>query len=68
MKKKGLGLAARLSIAVSIMLLAANFLLGAALITESRNALRQMVNYRMLDISNTAADSESEYSLQRKKR
>ncbi len=56
MKKKGLGLAARLSIAVSIMLLAANFLLGAALITESRNALRQLVNYRMLDISNTAAD------------
>ncbi len=50
------GFAARLVIIISILLLSANLLMGMRLVNDSRKALKTLIQNRMLDISNTAAD------------
>lgn len=54
--KKAPGFATRLAIVISVLLLAANLLLGVILVGNSRTALKTLIDNRMLDISNTAAD------------
>ena len=50
------GLTIRLVIFISILLLAVNLLLGLVLVNSSKRALTTLIQYRMLDISNSAAD------------
>ena len=56
MAGKTIGLRARAIIIVSIFLLVTNCVLGAALMAQSRNAMKTLIDERMLDIVNTAAD------------
>ncbi len=56
MKKRRLSFSAELSIIVSLILLAANIILGKVLLDNSRRAIMEQIDNRMLDIVNTAAD------------
>lgn len=55
MKKNKISITTPLIAAVTILLVAANLLLGFILTTQSRKVMRQLTEARMLDISNTAA-------------
>ena len=55
-KVKKPGFAGRFIIIISVLLLAANTVLGVVLATHSRTALKTLIDNRMLDISNSAAD------------
>ncbi len=48
-------LTVRLALILSILLLAANTLLGAILVHNSRTAMKSLIDHRMLDIVNTAS-------------
>jgi len=50
------GFSVRLAIMTSLLLLAANLLLGFNLMKNSRIAMKTLIDNRMLDISNSAAD------------
>ncbi|WP_294427801.1 ATP-binding protein [uncultured Treponema sp.] len=54
--KKLPGFATKFAITVSVLLLSANIFLGFMLTDTSRSALKILIQNRMLDISNTAAD------------
>ena len=56
MKNHKPGFATRLAIVISALLLAANMLLGIVLMNNSQTAIKTLIDNRMLDISNTAAD------------
>ncbi len=56
MKKRTPGFAVRLAIVASVLLLAANMILGIVLVSNSRAAMKTLIDERMLDIANTAAD------------
>lgn len=56
MKRKRLGLTGAYMIGICVLLLAANVSLGLMLTDQSRDALKTLIQNRMLDISNTAAD------------
>lgn len=55
MKRQGISLTTQVVILVSAMLLILNIVLGVFLIFESRKTMMELVNARMLDVSNTAA-------------
>ncbi len=55
-KRRTPGFTVRLSIIASVLLLAANMILGFILVSNSRAALKTVIDERMLDIANTAAD------------
>ena len=55
-KKTGIGLRARIILIASVFLLVTNLALGAALMRQSRNAMKTQIDERMLDVANTAAD------------
>lgn len=56
MGKKKLGFSLRMAVFTSLLLLAANLLLGFILVNQSKDALKHLIDNRMLDIANTAAD------------
>ncbi len=56
MNKRRLSFSAELSVIVSLILLAANIILGKVLLDNSRKAIMEQIDNRMLDIVNTAAD------------
>lgn len=56
MKKKAPSFILRLVIITSVFLLTANLLLGFVLMSNSHSALKTLIDNRMLDIANTAAD------------
>ena len=56
MKIKRIGFATKLIVLLSILLLLANALLGWVLYVHSKDALSSIIQERMLDISNSAAD------------
>ncbi len=56
LKQRKPGLVAKLAIIVSVLLIAANLFLGIILINQSRNAIKTLIQNRMLDIVNSAAD------------
>ena len=49
------GFTVKLAVVISVLLLAANLLLGAILINNSRTAMKTLISERMLDIAKTAA-------------
>ncbi len=53
--KKKLGLRARIILVASAFMLATNLALGAALMQQSRRAMKTLIDERMLDVVNTAA-------------
>ncbi|MBQ1420700.1 MAG: hypothetical protein IIZ02_04665, partial [Desulfovibrio sp.] len=53
--RKGLSLTTKAVVALSLLLLAANLLLGTVLSRQSMEAMKSLLELRMLDISNTAA-------------
>ena len=55
MKKKRLSLTTLGIAAIAVLLLAANALLGLALVHQSRASMKALIHDRMLDISNSAA-------------
>ncbi len=55
--KKTPGFAFKLAVVIAVLLLAANFFLGSFLMNSTKNALKTLIQNRMLDISNTAAAS-----------
>ncbi len=55
MKKQRIGITTQLIIGVSAFLLIANVLSGIVLMEQSKTAIKTMINARMLDISNAAA-------------
>lgn len=57
MKKRKLRQSAKYTIIISIFLLAVNVILGYVLIQQSKSAMTELMNERMLDVSNTAAAS-----------
>ncbi len=56
MIRKELGLTATFAIMISVMLVGVNLLLGGILMTSSKRSMLTLIQNRMLDISNTAAD------------
>ncbi len=56
MARKTMSLRVRAVIIVSLFLLVMNIALGAALMQQSRNAMKTLIDERMLDSVNTAAD------------
>ncbi|MBR4514319.1 MAG: response regulator [Lachnospiraceae bacterium] len=54
--KRKHGFTVQLAIAISVMLLVANMLLGLVLMNNSKTAMKTLIHNRMFDISNTAAD------------
>ncbi len=54
--KRGSGLTADFAIIISILLLATNLFLGVMLMNNSQSAIKAMIQNRMLDVANTAAD------------
>ncbi len=56
MNKRRLTFSTKLSIIVSLILIVANFILGKVLVDNSRRAIMEQIDNRMLDIVNTAAD------------
>ena len=56
MKKLRENLSAQIIVIVSAILLAVNLALGARLVSHSKAAMKDLIQSRMLDISNTAAD------------
>ncbi len=50
------GFAVKLAIIISVLLLAANTVLGVILVNNSRAAMKTLIDQRMLDLANTAAD------------
>ena len=56
MVNKKPGLTATFAIILSVMLLAVNLLLGGILVNNSKKSMITLIQNRMLDISNTAAD------------
>lgn len=56
MKKIEPGPTAWIIIITSAILIAANLLLGSVLVNNSRKSMTTLIQNRMLDISNTAAD------------
>ena len=55
MPKKKLGLALQVIILISVFLLGAYFLLGHVLLTQTKTALKSLIQSRMLDMAKTAA-------------
>ncbi len=55
MKKREVSLTTQAIIIISLLLLVANVIMGVLLMTQSKNAMKTLINRRMLDISNTAA-------------
>ncbi len=53
--RRGFGLTAKAVAAISLLLLAANLLLGGVLVHQSRDSMKTLLEQRMLDVSNTAA-------------
>ena len=53
---KSIGLRARIIIIASVFLLVTNLALGAALMRQSRQAMKTQIDERMLDVVNTASD------------
>lgn len=53
--KKKLGLRARIILVASAFMLATKLALGAALMQQSRRAMKTLIDGRMLDVVNTAA-------------
>ena len=56
MKKLRENLSAQIIVIVTAILLAVNLALGARLVSHSKAAMKDLIQSRMLDISNTAAD------------
>lgn len=56
MKKNKLSITTPMLAATTVLLVAANLLLGGILMRQSRNSMRSLIRARMLDVSNTAAD------------
>ena len=52
---KKLGIRGKIILMASVFMLVTNIALGAALMQQSRDALKTLINERMLDIVNTAA-------------
>jgi len=55
MKDRGISFRTQVIIIVSVLLLAANVLLGTVLMSQSKAAMKTLIHDRMLDIANTAA-------------
>ncbi len=55
MKIKKISFTTRLLVVFSVLLLAANCILGLVLMGESKDAMRILIRQRMLDVANTAA-------------
>ena len=55
MKKKGLSLTTQGIILFSVLLMAANTLMGVALVNQSRAAMKTLIQERVLDVSNSIA-------------
>ena len=55
MKRFKMDLSKQIAITVSALLIVVNIVLGFVLVTQSKNTYRDLINNRMLDISNTAA-------------
>ena len=56
MKKIRPGFSARLAIVISVLLVSVNLLLGVVLVRASKSAMKTLIDSRMLDIANSAAD------------
>ncbi len=54
--KRTPGLAVEFTVTATILLLVANIFLGTILIDNSKEAMKTLINSRMLDVSNVAAD------------
>ncbi len=54
--RRASGFAVKLAIILSVLLLAANAVLGVILANNSRAAMKTLIDERMLDIANTAAN------------
>ena len=55
MKRFKMDLSKQIAITVSALLIVVNIVLGFVLVTQSKDTYRDLINNRMLDISNTAA-------------
>ena len=67
-KKRRIDLPLILVIAVSFLLIAANIILGIVLVDQSKRSLKSMLESRMLDVANVAADMLNGDDLARLKR
>jgi sensor histidine kinase regulating citrate/malate metabolism len=56
MKRRTLSFRTRILIIISLFLLSANAVLGTIMLHQSKSAMKTLIQQRMLDISNSAAD------------